>query len=80
MTMVMSSRAVSASHFKAHCLAMLDDVAATGGEIVVTKRGHPVARVLPVSEPLGLQGSVTFNVSDAELIQPLPAEWDATHR
>lgn len=77
MTIVMSSRTVSASHFKAKCLAMLDEVAATGEEIVVTKRGRAVARVLAATEPESLRGSVAFNVSDEELIEPLDIEWDA---
>jgi len=75
--MVMSTRTVSASRFKAQCLAMLDEVAATGEEIVVTKRGRAVARVSAVTEPESLRGSVTFNVSDEELIEPLDIEWDA---
>jgi prevent-host-death family protein len=77
MTMVMSTRTVSASQFKARCLAMLDEVAATGEEIVVTKRGRAVARVSAATEPESLRGSVTFNVSDEELIEPLDIEWDA---
>jgi prevent-host-death family protein len=68
---------VSASQFKAKCLAMLDDVAATGDEIVVTKRGRAVARVSPATEPESLRGSVTFNVTDEELITPIAVEWDA---
>jgi prevent-host-death family protein len=80
MTMVMSIRTVSASQFKAQCLAMLDEVAATGEEIVITKRGHAVARVLAASEPSSLRGSVSFNVSDEELTEPLDIEWDATGR
>jgi prevent-host-death family protein len=74
-TMVMQT--ISASQFKARCLALLDDVALTGEEIVVTKRGRPVARLVAVDEPRRLAGSVTFNVSDAELIAPLDVAWDA---
>lgn len=77
LTIVMSIRTISASQFKAQCLAMLDQVAATGEEIVVTKRGHAVARVSPVTEPESLRGSVTFNVSDEELLEPLDVEWNA---
>ncbi len=80
MTIVMSSRTISASQFKAQCLAMLDEVAATGEEIVVTKRGRAVARVLAATEPEGLRGSVTFNVPDEDLIEPLDIDWDATAR
>jgi prevent-host-death family protein len=75
--MVMS-RSVSASQFKAQCLAMLDEVAATGEEIVVTKRGRAVARVLAATEPKSLRGSATFHVSDEKLIEPLDVDWYAT--
>ncbi|MDX6720831.1 MAG: hypothetical protein QOJ63_3085 [Solirubrobacteraceae bacterium] len=74
--MVMS-RTVSASRFKAQCLAMLDEVAATGEEILVTKRGRPVARVVALSQPAELAGSVSFLVSDDELVAPLDERWDA---
>ena len=46
-TMVM--QLISASQFKAQCLALLDDVALTGEEIVVTKRGRPVARLVAIA-------------------------------
>lgn len=77
MTMVMSERIVPASSFKTHCLAMLDEVAATGEQIVVTKRGRPVARLVAIEAPVSLKGSVTYNVSDDELIAPLDERWDA---
>lgn len=68
---------MSASRFKAECLAILDEVAATGTSIVVTKRGKPVARVTAVEPPPSLRGSVTYHVSDEELIAPLEDRWDA---
>lgn len=74
-TMVMQT--LSASQFKARCLALLDDVALTGEEIVVTKRGRPVARLVAVDEPRPLAGSVTFHASDEELLAPLDVAWDA---
>jgi len=73
----MVMQTIPASQFKARCLALLDDVALTGEEIVVTKRGRPVARLVAVEEPRGLEGSVSFHVSDEELIAPLDAAWDA---
>jgi prevent-host-death family protein len=77
MTMVMKPREVNAARFKAECLALLDDVAATGQPIVVTKRGKPVARVIPVEEPPSLRGSVTILVSEEELLAPMDEVWDA---
>jgi prevent-host-death family protein len=73
----MKERTMSASAFKARCLAVLDDVAGGGEEIVVTKHGRPVARVSAVVEPPSLLGSVRFNVSDEELVAPLSPAWDA---
>lgn len=68
---------VAASEFKAKCLKLLDEVAETGETIVVTKRGKPVARLGPMEPPPSLKGSVTFLVSDEELIEPVLGDWDA---
>jgi prevent-host-death family protein len=75
MTMVMKT--VSAARFKAECLGLLDEVAATGASFVVTKRGRPVARVVPVEEPPSLAGSVRVLVSERELLAPIDEVWDA---
>jgi prevent-host-death family protein len=73
----MIERTVTATRFKAECLGLLDDVARTHRELVVTKHGKPVARVVPAQPPIDLRGSVTFLVDDDELIAPLDVEWDA---
>ena len=39
------SRTIKASEFKAHCLRIMDEVADGAGEIVITKRGKPVAKL-----------------------------------
>ena len=41
-------KTINASDFKARCLRVLDDVQATGSEVVITKRGKPVARLGPI--------------------------------
>jgi prevent-host-death family protein len=38
---------MSAAEFKNKCLKVMDRIKRTGREIVVTKRGKPVVRVLP---------------------------------
>lgn len=38
---------VSISTFKATCLALLDKVKRTGQPILVTRKGEPIAQVLP---------------------------------
>jgi prevent-host-death family protein len=37
-----------ASVFKARCLSVMDDVQATGEPVIVTKRGKPVVKVVPI--------------------------------
>jgi len=61
-------KTIPASEFKAKCLALLDEVAQTKETLVVTKRGKPVAHVVPVEEPRSLIGSVTYHISDEELV------------
>jgi prevent-host-death family protein len=44
-------REVPAGIFKQRCLALIDDVATSKQEIVITKRGKPVARMVPIEDP-----------------------------
>ena len=57
-------RTVTASEFRAKCLALMDEVAETGEEILITKRGKPVARLIPplelVPSPEGLGAPFGF--------------------
>lgn len=39
------------SEFKATCLAVLERVRRTGEPVLVTRRGVPVAEIVPVSRP-----------------------------
>lgn len=42
---------ISISKFKATCLALLDRVKRTGQPILVTRKGEPVAQVIPPPPP-----------------------------
>lgn len=42
---------IQASEFKAKCLALMDQVAASGETIVITKNGRPVAELRPYRAP-----------------------------
>jgi prevent-host-death family protein len=44
---------MGAGEFKNRCLAVLDEVAATRRPVVITKRGLPVARVIPEGPAAG---------------------------
>lgn len=44
-------KTISAARFKAHCLTLMDDVQSTKHPLIITKRGKPVAKLVPVDEP-----------------------------
>ena len=43
-------KTIAAAEFKAHCLTLMDDVQATKRPLVITKRGKPVAKLVPIEE------------------------------
>jgi prevent-host-death family protein len=75
-------RTMTATEFKARCLGLLDEVAATGEVITVLKHGKPVAQLVPaVPRAAGypqdaLTGSVEFL---GDVIGPVlePGAWEA---
>ncbi|HEY7665925.1 MAG TPA: type II toxin-antitoxin system Phd/YefM family antitoxin [Xanthobacteraceae bacterium] len=73
------SRMIKASEFKAKCLALMDEVERTGEPLVITKKGKPVAELVPhrASRPkaLGLLKDRLFITGD--IISPIDVEWDA---
>ena len=42
-----AARTIKASEFKAKCLKLMDEVAESGEEIIITKNGRPVSRLMP---------------------------------
>ena len=75
-------KTMSASEFKAKCLAILDEVARTGEVVTVLKHGRPVAQVVPPAPRSegypqeALAGTVSFT---GDVIGPVvePYEWEA---
>ena len=68
---------IAAAEFKTKCLALLDLVASTDEEIIITKHGRAVARLVPiVPEHKSLIGSV-FYVDDDALLSPTGDAWTA---
>jgi len=70
---------ISAGEFKARCLALMDEVRDTGGEYIITKRGVPVAKLVPATiERRPLFGSMKGTVKTrGDIISPLDEPWDA---
>jgi prevent-host-death family protein len=56
--MAMVTRSIAAGLFKQSCLALLDEVGEGNVELVVTKRGRPVARVVPVLDRREQEGAI----------------------
>ena len=71
-----AKREIAASEFKARCLALLDEVADTKETLVITKRGKPVAEVVPAEPSPSLEGLIEYLVDDEELIKPLYPDWE----
>jgi prevent-host-death family protein len=72
-------RMMSAAEFKAKCLQAMEQVAATGEPIIVTKRGKPIAQLAPVSrKPKTLRGFLKGRVKTRkDIISPVKVVWDA---
>jgi prevent-host-death family protein len=49
----MTMRTIPAARFKAGCLKIMDEVKARREPVLITKKGKPVARLVPVEEPAG---------------------------
>ena len=77
----MKQKSLSVSEFKSKSLGLLEEVSRTGESIIVTKRGKPIAKVIPFAEAgdklvLGkLRGTVT---EELDIITPFGARlWKA---
>jgi prevent-host-death family protein len=68
-----------ASVFKAKCLAVMDDVQATGEPVIVTKRGKPVVKVVAVKpekdDIFGFMAGEFEIVGDIESPVVPPSHW-----
>jgi len=60
-------KTIAAWKFKDVCLKTLEEVAKTRTPVVITKRGRPIARLIPYVAPgprPGLKGSIIKEVGD----------------
>jgi prevent-host-death family protein len=83
----MVRKSVPAGVFKQGCLALLDEVSLSGIELIVTKRGRPVARVLPMIAASerdrdvlsALRSTTHLRATEQELLRPSSelAPWKA---
>ena len=70
----MGNRHVAAAEFKANCLRLMDEVARERRPIIITKRGKPVAKLVPVEEqePIDLFGRMAGTIKICgDIISPI---------
>lgn len=68
------------SDFKAHALKVIDNISITKESVVVTKRGKPLAEVIPFRQPGAKQCSgklAEAKVFEGDLLSPINEEWEA---
>ena len=70
-------RTMKASEFKAKCLKLMDEVAETGEEIHIAKRGQAVAKLTPLKRrPKTLFGADRGWIEIlGDIVSPMPAKW-----
>ncbi|RLJ21686.1 type II toxin-antitoxin system prevent-host-death family antitoxin [bacterium endosymbiont of Escarpia laminata] len=75
----MKEQTIKASEFKAKCLQLMDEVSETGKEIIITKNGRPVSKMVPIRKrPKTLFGGHKDQITvKGDIIEPLDVEWDA---
>ena len=74
----MENATIPAGEFKARCLQLLDAVAAGGEPLTITKRGRPVARLVPLPGASALFGALAGSVREQQdLVAPIDESWEA---
>ncbi len=72
-------RTIKASEFKAKCLKLMDEVAESGEEIVITKNGRPTARLVAYKSKPGKWFGADAGTIEilGDIISPIDVEWEA---
>jgi prevent-host-death family protein len=78
----MAIKQMPVGDFKARCLDVMKKVQATGEPIVITRRGVPVVKVVPIErgedDIFGLMKGKVKIIGDIE--SPIPVEWEVTKK
>jgi len=72
-------KTMSASEFRMRCFAVLREVHSTREPVLITKRGNPVARLVPAGKPakfIGRSEGVFKIVGDIESPVDPPEAWE----
>jgi prevent-host-death family protein len=68
---------MAAGAFKAHCLAVMKQVQASGESVVITRRGVSVVKIVPAdSEKTNVFGFMAGKVKIVgDIESPIPVKW-----
>jgi prevent-host-death family protein len=71
---------IAAANFKTHCLKVMEDVRTTREPVLITKRGRPVAKLVPAETSsddfIGRLEGVVKIVGDIESSVEPPESWE----
>jgi prevent-host-death family protein len=71
---------INAAEFKAKCLKLIDEVAATHEPLIISKRGKPLVKLVPIENEVPasmfgyMKGTVTLH---GDIVAPLDEAWSA---
>jgi prevent-host-death family protein len=68
-----ATRTIAITEVKAKLLKLVTEIGETGDEIVITRRGRPIARLVPAASAHPLKGSLVL--PDDMAAYDLSAEW-----
>jgi prevent-host-death family protein len=72
--MATKARSIAVRDFETKCISLVDEVAATGETVILTKAGEPIAKIVPIRKPRPLLGSVLW---EGDIVSPVDESWDA---
>lgn len=77
MVMKLNFKTIKASEFKAKCLKLMDQVASSGQELVITKNQKPIAKLTPYRQrPKTLLGIDKGKIEiTGDIVSPVEADW-----
>jgi len=64
--MDINEKQIGAGEFKQHCLAIIDEVAKTHRPVMITKRGKPMARLVPLEQDLDRESRILAQLRTGE--------------
>ena len=69
---------IGAGEFKDKCLQLIDEVAERRQPLIITKRGQPRAKLVPIESTRSLFGAMAGSVTHEEdIVSPLDVHWEA---